>query len=440
MKRVIISLFLACLCSGVSAQLISTGLLDVMKEYGSVNRWTGVNSICAYDDTLYASTFYGLFYYDLKNEKSWKHYGSFTYFTEEFVKDGDNIVAIVKPSYKNPSDDVFDKSAQAVLYSNDKGETYSVKEVEFYTHVPFRINSLSQNPNNRKQLYLVKDVDGEFLTKGLYKSHDFGKTWEECLIEDEHSGESAHMKCCGRVFVNPYDASNCFLVGTMGTVRYEDKYIGRYLFTEDGFATVDSLQFIDDEAMNRLMIPFSIAFGKDNTMLMASKRGLLKSVDSGRTWEFKLKLTYRIHPNMFLDIIYDSNKPDIVYSVDVYGYPYGDDGRYYDPHVYISYNGGEDWSEYLTIDGFYHSINQQYLGFFDGYFPHKVLFHYDNKLFICCDDDVFYLDTTDIQTGISSVSTEDCIGDGFIYDLQGRRLSAEPAHGIYIKDGKKIAR
>ena len=26
------------------------------------------------------------------------------------------------------------------------------------------------------------------------------------------------------------------------------------------------------------------------------------------------------------------------------------------------------------------------------------------------------------------------------YDLQGRRLSAEPSHGIYIKDGKKIAR
>ena len=27
-----------------------------------------------------------------------------------------------------------------------------------------------------------------------------------------------------------------------------------------------------------------------------------------------------------------------------------------------------------------------------------------------------------------------------IYDLQGRRLSAEPSHGIYIKDGKKVAR
>ena len=26
------------------------------------------------------------------------------------------------------------------------------------------------------------------------------------------------------------------------------------------------------------------------------------------------------------------------------------------------------------------------------------------------------------------------------YDLQGRKLSAEPSHGIYIKDGKKIAR
>jgi len=30
--------------------------------------------------------------------------------------------------------------------------------------------------------------------------------------------------------------------------------------------------------------------------------------------------------------------------------------------------------------------------------------------------------------------------DKSVYDLQGRRLSAEPAHGIYIKDGKKVAR
>ena len=54
--------------------------------------------------------------------------------------------------------------------------------------------------------------------------------------------------------------------------------------------------------------------------------------------------------------------------------------------------------------------------------------------------DIYRIDVSNIQTGISSVSAGDNSGDGFIYDLQGRRLSAEPAHGIYIKDGKKIAR
>ena len=48
------------------------------------------------------------------------------------------------------------------------------------------------------------------------------------------------------------------------------------------------------------------------------------------------------------------------------------------------------------------------------------------------DDGNVVLDIEDVKTDVS--------GDGFIYDLQGRRLSAEPAHGIYIKDGKKIAR
>ena len=44
-----------------------------------------------------------------------------------------------------------------------------------------------------------------------------------------------------------------------------------------------------------------------------------------------------------------------------------------------------------------------------------------------------------MASGISNVVICKTYDDS-IYDLQGRRLSAEPAHGIYIKDGKKIAR
>jgi hypothetical protein len=44
-----------------------------------------------------------------------------------------------------------------------------------------------------------------------------------------------------------------------------------------------------------------------------------------------------------------------------------------------------------------------------------------------------------VVLGVEEIKTEKG-KDNTTYDLQGRRLSAEPAHGIYIKDGKKVAR
>ena len=44
-----------------------------------------------------------------------------------------------------------------------------------------------------------------------------------------------------------------------------------------------------------------------------------------------------------------------------------------------------------------------------------------------------------VVLGVEEVKT-DVNKDKSVYDLQGRRLNAEPSHGIYIKDGKKIAR
>ena len=44
-----------------------------------------------------------------------------------------------------------------------------------------------------------------------------------------------------------------------------------------------------------------------------------------------------------------------------------------------------------------------------------------------------------VVLGVEEVRT-DVNKDKSVYDLQGRRLSAEPSHGIYIKDGKKVAR
>ena len=53
---------------------------------------------------------------------------------------------------------------------------------------------------------------------------------------------------------------------------------------------------------------------------------------------------------------------------------------------------------------------------------------------LCTFDENGYL-----VSGIEGVKT-DVDKDKSVYDLQGRRLNAEPTRGLYIKDGKKIAR
>ena len=48
-------------------------------------------------------------------------------------------------------------------------------------------------------------------------------------------------------------------------------------------------------------------------------------------------------------------------------------------------------------------------------------------------------DEGNVVLGVEEVKA-DVNKDKSVYDLQGRRLNVEPSHGIYIKDGKKVAR
>ncbi|MBQ6161509.1 MAG: hypothetical protein IJK21_02535 [Prevotella sp.] len=67
------------------------------------------------------------------------------------------------------------------------------------------------------------------------------------------------------------------------------------------------------------------------------------------------------------------------------------------------------------------------------YFPTLVSCSLGDEVLCRFDDD------GNVVLGVEEVRT-DVNKDKSVYDLQGRRLSAEPSHGIYIKDGKKVAR
>ena len=67
------------------------------------------------------------------------------------------------------------------------------------------------------------------------------------------------------------------------------------------------------------------------------------------------------------------------------------------------------------------------------YFPTLVSCSLGDEVLCRFDDD------GNVVLGVEEVKTEED-KEKSVYDLQGRRLNVEPSHGIYIKDGKKVAR
>ena len=81
-------------------------------------------------------------------------------------------------------------------------------------------------------------------------------------------------------------------------------------------------------------------------------------------------------------------------------------------------------------------------GIYDGYTMRFVRFSLDwasNGTYKFTDEAPFYPIKSTVSTGIEEITqSPESDTDAFYYDLQGRRLTAPAATGIYIHKGKKI--
>ena len=93
--------------------------------------------------------------------------------------------------------------------------------------------------------------------------------------------------------------------------------------------------------------------------------------------------------------------------------------------------------DYCWVEG----IGSSLFGIYNGIYPptlisgitdHSVLSVYDGDELIFEEDDFMAPAVTAIKT-----FTRDNSENSAFYDLQGRRLTAEPQRGLYIRDGKK---
>lgn len=101
--------------------------------------------------------------------------------------------------------------------------------------------------------------------------------------------------------------------------------------------------------------------------------------------------------------------------------------------VYIM---ADDELEYRWIDGV-GSIND---GILDNWLRPMPTCICDYTSFASCEEDDKVIWGTTPETGIKSIERTTSSASNNLYDLSGRRLSKEPQHGVYIKDGKKVVK
>ena len=182
-----------------------------------------------------------------------------------------------------------------------------------------------------------------------------------------------------------------------------------------------------------------------------------------KTKDFLYAVVREEDKKVYLRYFYESYDDSLVPSKEGLIYDFG--LKIGDIFVEDFYGIGDDWSPKLKLDSieekegmriFFFSINNSTRCWVEGvggrdalgleerfpnptcisctlYFPTLVSCTLGDEVLCRFDDD------GNVVLGVEEVRT-DVNKDKSVYDLQGRRLNAEPSHGIYIKDGKKVAR
>lgn len=290
------------------AQMTYLGLKDeanVRKAQKTLTpSFTYWNKTKIIDDYLYVPTRKGIYRKNLKttlNDTLWQQYALPNVPVRDFVKNGNNVLAITHT----------EGTGNLIVKSTNNGQTFTDATSSFFFNNT-SVNGILQIAQNPKDANTVAVLHRGY---GIAQSADFGSSWKNLYpflggYQDWFVG------------FNPNDSGNIMYTG-------EELFFRSYVqATYDGGTTwqrVDSLQ---------THCTHGITFHPTdkNVMLSYGEGRIGRSTDQGRTWT-----DFNFFPIYVFKVVYDPANPDTVYAS-------GDfPGTSDDILIYKSVDGGKTW-------------------------------------------------------------------------------------------------
>ncbi|MEL6132114.1 MAG: hypothetical protein AAFR59_01980 [Bacteroidota bacterium] len=180
-----------------------------------------------------------------------------------------------------------------------------------------RISGIEIHPDDSKIMYVgvLGALWSDSEERGVYKSIDGGKTWEQILYVDTSTG-------CGDVIMDPKDPNTLYASmwefrRTPWSFNSGGENSALYKSTDAGKTWEKIHNGFPEGKMGRIAIAVAPS---DNKILYAAveseikeKSGLYKSTDGGASWEFKNgDFGLVVRPFYFSRIVVDPKNPDVV--------------------------------------------------------------------------------------------------------------------------------
>ena len=359
-------------------------------------------------DILYVCTKQGLYSKDLNDEGSaWKLVGFEGVPLQDYARSGDGMLALRHRYYYHNNDTIL-------LLSHDDGETYenitpesfNIKSGNHYSSMFLTFEQHPANPNTLLTSY------------SMFQTTDFGKTWDKLTnMTPEYMG------------FHPLNPDIIYEAG--GGEHTDDQ--NDFRISYDGGQTWQN----KTACFPKYNSVFRVAFHPtDPDKWIAGGWGRVYITnDNGQTWntQYPDSSTYTnldyVCPWRYA--IYDNENASIVYTG-------GSHNGYL--KIMCSKDGGKTWNK-----PFLEPIKTT---------PYDFVFdmkQYGDKLLVYSQSDVYEISKAELLAqGATSVQSivQPTTEDGALYDLSGRKISAEAnssfftlhsslKRGIYIEGGKK---